>query len=92
MFWLAWRIEPLMEDPRERETLFVPDYWFPVKDVETRFFSCADGQRIDFIIGGQEELANERLVLRGPYPHDNAMFEEVADDDDSNSWLERWFG
>ena len=72
MFWLSWRIEPLTDDPQERELLYTTDYWLRAYDAQTseiRLISQAGGSLVLFFVAG-DAITDGRLVLRGPYPAD----------------------
>jgi hypothetical protein len=88
MFWHAWRLEPLPEDPDEREAILSSNYWDPAMLSQTIFRSREYDTVADAFWAGTEPVREGRLVVRAlyqpiaaPRPWDRVML-----------WVRRWLG
>jgi len=88
MFWYAWRLEPLSENPAERETILSSSYWDPALLSQTVFRSREYGAVADAFWAGSDPVQEGRLVMRGlyqpvsgPWPWDRVML-----------WVRHWLG
>jgi hypothetical protein len=65
MFWDAYRMVPVTDDPVERVRMLTKEYWM---EYYSQFrFTSRDGQQpVRFMIAGDAVL-DGRLVLRGPH-------------------------
>lgn len=67
MFWYAWQIDVLGEDPAERDALLSDAYWKNELMSRTVFRSREFGTISDGFWAGLEPIRDGRLVMRGLY-------------------------
>jgi hypothetical protein len=88
MFWYAWRLEPLSEDPVERETILSSNYWDPAMLPQMVFRSREYGTVAEALWAGAEPVWDGRLVMR-------ALYQPIASPrpwDRVLLWVRRWLG
>jgi hypothetical protein len=63
MFWCAWRLEPLTDDPEEQRAIFTDAYWSPELDGRTAYRSREYGAASPTAF--PSGVRDGRLVMRG---------------------------
>ena len=68
MFWWAWRITPLTDDPHENTAIFSGGFWDDSQIERTVFRSKASGEVADTAFWpASQPIRDGRLILRGAY-------------------------
>jgi hypothetical protein len=67
MFWFAWRINPLSEDPEQRAAVSSDAFWADAMLDRTVFRGKASGEVAGGFWAGSQPVRDGRLILRGAY-------------------------
>jgi len=67
MFWSAWRITPLTDDPQQRSALLSDDFWKESHLGKTVFRSKQSGDVAHAFWPLSQPVRAGRLILRGAY-------------------------